>query len=144
MLGAQLYPFPETTDFSAFLVKAQASGAKVLGICGAGSDLINVVKQAHEFGLTQTMKPAALVAYTTDMHSIGIQMAAGTRLTETYYWDLNDRTRSFQKRIAAEGVVVAEHGAGGRLLLHHALPQSSGGHGRRGSQGRRRCQSSRE
>lgn len=100
VLGSQLYPFPETTDFSAFLVKAQASGAKVLGICGAGSDLINVVKQAHEFGLTQTMKPAALVAYTTDMHSIGIQMAAGTRLTETYYWDLNDRTRSFQKRIA--------------------------------------------
>ena len=100
VIGSQLYPFPETTDFSAFLVKAQASGAKVLGICGAGSDLINVVKQAHEFGLTQTMKPAALVAYTTDMHSIGIQMAAGTRLTETYYWDLNERTRSFQKRIA--------------------------------------------
>jgi branched-chain amino acid transport system substrate-binding protein len=99
VLGAQVYPFPETTDFSAFLVKAQASGAKILGICGAGSDLINIVKQAHEFGLTKTMKAAALVAYTTDMHSIGIQMAAGTRLTETYYWDLNDRTRSFQKRI---------------------------------------------
>jgi len=99
VLGAQVYPFPETTDFSAFLVKAQASGAKILGICGAGSDLINIVKQAHEFGLTQTMKAAALVAYTTDMHSIGIQMAAGTRLTETYYWDLNDRTRAFQKRI---------------------------------------------
>jgi len=78
VLGSQLYPFPETTDFSAFLVKAQASGAKILGICGAGADLINIVKQAHEFGLTQTMKAAALVAYTTDMHSIGIQMAAGT------------------------------------------------------------------
>lgn len=100
VLGAQIYPFPETTDFSAFLVKAQASGAKILGICGAGADLINIIKQAHEFGLTQTMKAAALVAYTTDMHSIGIQMAAGTRLTETYYWDLNERSRSFQKRIA--------------------------------------------
>jgi branched-chain amino acid transport system substrate-binding protein len=99
VLGSQLYPFPETTDFSSYVVKAQASGAKILGICGAGSDLINVIKQAHEFGLSQTMNIAAMVAYTTDMHSIGIEMAQGTRLSETYYWDLNDRTRSFQKRI---------------------------------------------
>jgi branched-chain amino acid transport system substrate-binding protein len=99
VLGAQIYPFPETTDFSALLVKAQASGAKILGICGAGADLINIVKQAHEFGLSQTMNLAAMVAYTTDMRSIGIEMAAGTRLSETYYWDLNERTRAFQKRI---------------------------------------------
>jgi len=99
VLGAQVYPFPETTDFSSFLVKAQASGAKILGVCGAGADLINVIKQAHEFGLTNTMKIAAMVAYTTDMHSIGIEMAQGTRLSETYYWDMNERTRSFQKRI---------------------------------------------
>ena len=58
VVGSQVYPFPETTDFSAFLVKAQASGAKILGICGAGADLINIVKQAHEFGLTRTMKLA--------------------------------------------------------------------------------------
>jgi branched-chain amino acid transport system substrate-binding protein len=99
VLGAQVYPFPETTDYSAFLIQAQASGAKILGICGAGADLINIIKQAHEFGLSKTMKPAAMVAYTTDMHSVGIEMAAGTRLSETYYWDLNERTRSFQKRI---------------------------------------------
>ncbi|HET6605911.1 MAG TPA: ABC transporter substrate-binding protein [Rhodopila sp.] len=99
VLGAQIYPFPETTDFSSFLVQAQASGAKILGVCGAGSDLTNVIKQAHEFGLTKTMNIAAMVAYTTDMHSIGIQMAQGTRLSETYYWDLNERTRAFQKRI---------------------------------------------
>lgn len=99
ILGAQVYPFPETTDFSSYLVKAQASGAKILGVCGAGADLVNVIKQAHEFGLTRTMNIAAMVAYTTDMHAIGIQMAAGTRLSETYYWDLNDRTRAFQKRI---------------------------------------------
>lgn len=99
VLGSQLYPFPETTDFSAFLVKAQASGAKILGICGAGADLINIIKQAHEFGLSKTMNLAAMVAYTTDMRSVGIEMAAGTRLSETYYWDLNERTRSFQKRI---------------------------------------------
>src|SRR3984957_2105003 len=99
VLGGQLYPFPETTDYSAFLVKAQASGAKILGICGAGADLINIIKQAHEFGLSRSMNLAALVAYTTDVRSIGIEMAAGTRLSETYYWDLNERTRSFQKRI---------------------------------------------
>jgi len=99
VLGAQIYPFPETTDFSAFLIKAQASGAKILGICGAGADLINIIKQAHEFGLTKTMNMAAMVAYTTDMHAIGIELAAGTRLSETYYWDLNEKTRGFQKRI---------------------------------------------
>src|SRR5271166_5475109 len=102
VLGAQIYPFPETTDFSAFLVKAQASGAKILGVCGAGADLINIIKQAHEFGLTQTMKLAAMVAYTTDIHSIGIELAAGTRLSETYYWDFNDRTRAFQNRIQSK------------------------------------------
>ena len=80
-------------------MKAQASGAKILGICGAGADLINIVKQAHEFGLTKKMNIAAMVAYTTDIHSIGIEMAEGTRLSETYYWDLNERTRAFQKRI---------------------------------------------
>jgi branched-chain amino acid transport system substrate-binding protein len=99
VLGSQLYPFPETTDFSSYVLKAQASGAKILGICGAGSDLVNVIKQAHEFGLSKTMNMAAMVAYTTDMHSIGIEMAQGTRLSETYYWDLNERTRSFQKRV---------------------------------------------
>jgi len=99
VLGSQLYPFPETTDFSSYLVKAQASGAKILGICGAGADLINIVKQAHEFGVSQSMNLAAMVAYTTDIRSIGIEMAASTRLSETYYWDLNERTRAFQKRI---------------------------------------------
>ena len=99
VVGARLYPFPETTDFSALLVEAQASGAKVMGISGAGSDLINIVKQAHEFGVQKTMSLAALIAYSTDIHSIGLETAAGLRLSESYYWDLNDRTRSFQKRI---------------------------------------------
>ena len=99
VIGAQLYPFPETTDFSGPLLQAQASGAKILGMCGAGTDLVNVVKQAHEFGLTRTMSIAALVAYSTDVRSIGIELAQGLRLSESYYWDLNDRTRAFQNRI---------------------------------------------
>ena len=93
------YPFPETTDFSAQLVKAQSSGAKVLGFCGAGNDVVNIIKQAAEFGLTKTMSVAVMVGYTQDVHSIGLESAQGMRLSESYYWDLNDRTRSFQKRI---------------------------------------------
>ncbi len=99
VLGAQIYPFPETTDYSGQLIQAQASGAKILGMAGAGSDLINVVKQAHEFGLTKTMSIAAMVCYSTDVRSIGLEMAQGLKLSESYYWDLNDRTRSFQNRI---------------------------------------------
>jgi branched-chain amino acid transport system substrate-binding protein len=99
ILGGRLYPFPETSDFSAPLVEAQASRAKILGIAGAGTDLINIVKQAHEFGVQKTMNLAALIAYSTDVHSMGLEIAQGLRLSETYYWDLNDRTRSFQNRI---------------------------------------------
>lgn len=99
VLGSRLYPFPESSDFSAPLVEAKASGAKILGIAGAGSDLINIVKQAHEFGVQKSMNLAALIAYSTDVHSIGLETAQGLRLSETYYWDLNDRTRSFQNRI---------------------------------------------
>ena len=99
VLAAETYPFPETTDFSAQLIKAKSSGAKVLGFCGAGADLVNIIKQAAEFGLTKTMSVAAMVAYTQDVRSIGLEGAQGMRLSESYYWDLNDRTRSFQNRI---------------------------------------------
>jgi branched-chain amino acid transport system substrate-binding protein len=99
VLGVEPYPFPETTDFSAQLIKAQTSGAKVLGFCGAGNDVVNIIKQAAEFGLTKSMSVAVLVGYTQDVRSIGLESAQGMRLSEAYYWDLNDRTRSFQKRI---------------------------------------------
>jgi branched-chain amino acid transport system substrate-binding protein len=99
VLGAEAYPFPETTDFSAQLIKAKSSGAKVLGFCGAGNDVVNIIKQAAEFGLTKSMNVAVMVGYTQDVRSIGLESAQGMRLSESYYWDLNDRTRSFQKRI---------------------------------------------
>jgi len=101
VLGANVYPFPETTDFSAQLVQAQASGAKIVGLANAGTDLVNCLKQAKEFGLAQAgLKMAAMLCFSTDIHSIGLEAAQGLQLTESYYWDLNDRTRSFQKRIA--------------------------------------------
>jgi len=100
--GASLYPFPGTTDFSSFLVQAQSSGAKVLGLCNAGGDTVNSIKQAHEFGLNSSMKIAALLMFITDVHALGLETAAGLNLTESFYWDLNDRTRAFTNRVKAK------------------------------------------
>jgi branched-chain amino acid transport system substrate-binding protein len=99
VLGASPYPFPGTTDFSSFLVAAQASGAKVLGLANAGADTVNSIKQAHEFGLTQSMKLAALLMFLSDVHGLGLDAAQGLVLTESFYWDMNDRTRAFTKRV---------------------------------------------
>ncbi len=97
--GASLYPFPGTTDFSSFLVSAQASGARVLGLCNSGADTVNSIKQAAEFGLTRNMKIAALLMYINDVHGLGLEAAQGLFLTESFYWDMNDRTRAFTKRM---------------------------------------------
>jgi branched-chain amino acid transport system substrate-binding protein len=100
VLGSVRFPFPGTTDFSSFLVRAQASQAKVIGLAAGGSDLINAVKQAAEFGLTRGgAKLAALVMFITEVHSLGLDAAQGLVLTETFYWDLNDRTRAFTSRL---------------------------------------------
>ena len=101
VLGESRYPFPATSDFSSFLLQAQSSGAKVLGLANAGADTINALKQAVEFGLTPQMKIAALLMYVTDVHGVGLQTAQGLVLTESFYWDLNDRTRAFSKRMEA-------------------------------------------
>ena len=97
--GALRYPFPDTTDFSSFLTQAQASGAKVLGLANAGLDTQNCIKQAHEFGLDRTMKIAPLLLFLQDAHSIGLEICGGLTVTETFYWDLNERTRAFTKRL---------------------------------------------
>jgi len=99
VLGASAYPFPGTTDFSSFLVQAQASKAKVLGLANAGADTVNSIKQAHEFGLSQTTKLAALLMFVNDVHALGLETAQGLNLTESFYWDLNDRTRAFTNRV---------------------------------------------
>jgi branched-chain amino acid transport system substrate-binding protein len=99
VLGAAQYPFPGTTDFSSFLVQAQSSGAKVIGLANAGGDTVNSIKQANEFGLNNSMKIAALLMFITDVHALGLDVAHGLNLTESFYWDLNDRTRAFTKRV---------------------------------------------
>jgi branched-chain amino acid transport system substrate-binding protein len=98
VMGSSAYPFPGTTDFSSFLVQAQASGAKVLGFCNAGADTVNSIKQANEFGTNAKMQLAAMLMFINDVNALGLDVAKGLHLTESFYWDLNDRTRAFTKR----------------------------------------------
>ncbi|HEX2943646.1 MAG TPA: ABC transporter substrate-binding protein [Rhodopila sp.] len=99
VLGQVPYPFPGTTDYSSYLLQAQASGAKVIGLCNTGGDMENCVKQAAEFNLSkQGIKVAALVGFITEVKSMGLETAQGLLLSGIFYWDLNDRTRAFTKR----------------------------------------------
>jgi branched-chain amino acid transport system substrate-binding protein len=100
-LGAVRVPLG-AADFSSFLLQAQASGAQVLGLANAGTDFSNSLKAANEFGITRTMKPAALLAFLTDIHSLGLKTAQGLYLTTAWYWDLNPETRAFAKRFFAK------------------------------------------
>ena len=101
VLGKVRHPLA-TQDFSSFLLQAQASKAKVIGLANAGGDTTNAIKQAYEFGIVkggQTM--AGLLVFLTDIHSLGLEKAQGLYLTETFYWDLNEQTRAWSKRFAA-------------------------------------------
>ena len=99
VLGGVKTPFPGTTDFSAYLLQAQASGAKVLGLANAGADTINCIKQAKEFGIK--MRLAGLLVFLSDVHSLGLDICQGLALTESFYWDLNPQTRAFADRFIA-------------------------------------------
>ncbi len=99
--GVVRYPSPDTTDFSSYLAQAQASGATVVGFANAGLDTENCIKQAAEFGLNKTMKLAPLLMFIQNPHSLGTQICGGLTTTETFYWDMNDRTRAFTKRLLA-------------------------------------------
>jgi branched-chain amino acid transport system substrate-binding protein len=99
VLGSVRHPI-NTADFSSFLLQAQSSGAKVVGLANAGGDTINAIKQAAEFGLTKSggQKMSPLLAFLSDIDSIGLETAQGLILAEAFYWDLNDDTRAFSKR----------------------------------------------
>ena len=87
-----------TSDFSSYLLQAQGSGAQVIGLANAGADFSNSLKAANEFGISKTMKPAALLAFISDINALGLETAQGLYLTTAWYWDLNDKTRAFAKR----------------------------------------------
>ncbi|NPU15010.1 ABC transporter substrate-binding protein [Bradyrhizobium sp. 83012] len=100
VIGGVKHPL-NTSDFSSFLLQAQSSNAKVIGLANAGGDTTNSIKQAAEFGLTKGgQKLAALLLFLTDVKSIGLDIAQGLNFTETFYWDMNDQTRAFSERFA--------------------------------------------
>ena len=91
-----------TTDFGSPLLQAQGSGANVLAIATTGSDMINAIKQAREFGLSGTLTTAALFIQLSDVEAIGLPVAQGLQFTSAFYWDLNDGTRAFARRFGVE------------------------------------------
>jgi branched-chain amino acid transport system substrate-binding protein len=97
VLGSVKHPLG-TSDFSSYLLQADASGAKVIALADTGADLINAVKQAAEFGITKKQTLAGLFTQIVDVKSIGLAAAQGLTVTEAYYWDLNDNTRAFGRR----------------------------------------------
>jgi branched-chain amino acid transport system substrate-binding protein len=98
VLGAVRHPI-NTSDFSSFLLQAQASKAKIIGLANAGGDTINSIKQGAEFGIVKGgQKFAGLLVFTSDVNALGLQTAQGLVLTETWYWDLNDPSRAWLKR----------------------------------------------
>jgi branched-chain amino acid transport system substrate-binding protein len=98
VLGSVRHPL-NTSDFSSYLLQAQSSKAKVIGLANAGGDTINAIKQAAEFGLTKSgQKLSPLLAFVTDIDSVGLETAQGLLLAEAFYWDFNDDTRAFSKR----------------------------------------------
>ncbi|MGO4677844.1 ABC transporter substrate-binding protein [Bosea sp. 2YAB26] len=98
VLGAVRHPL-NNADFSSFLLRAQASGAKVIGIANAGNDTVNAIKQAGEFGLAeQDQSLAALIFFLQDVHSLGLKATQGTYLTTASYWDIDDASRAWSKQ----------------------------------------------
>lgn len=125
IVGSVRYPYGSTSDFSSFLLQAQGSGANVIGFANSGNDLINCLKQAQEFGIADSgIRMAALVGYITDVLGMGLPVAQGLSMTETFYWNLNDRTRAFMNRVKPqlpEGVFPNMSQAGDYAGILHYL-----------------------
>lgn len=102
VVGSVRHPFP-STDFASFLLQAQASGAKIIGLANAGADTINAIKQAAEFGVVEGgQNLAGLLMFVTDVHALGLDVAQGLFMTTGWYWDLNDETRAWAARFEEE------------------------------------------
>jgi branched-chain amino acid transport system substrate-binding protein len=124
VLGGVKHPL-NTSDFSSFLLQAQASKAKVVGLANAGGDTTNSIKQASEFGIVSGgQKLAALLLFITDVNSLGLKTAQGLTFTESFYWDLNDKTREWSKRFAKaspKGMMPSMTVAGNYAAVLHYL-----------------------
>jgi branched-chain amino acid transport system substrate-binding protein len=98
VLGSVRTPFPGTSDFSSFLVQAQSSRAKVIGLANAGGDTINAIKAANEFGITKSMKLAGLLMFINDVHSLGLKNTQGMYLTDSWYWNRDAESRAWGRK----------------------------------------------
>jgi branched-chain amino acid transport system substrate-binding protein len=101
VVGSVKHPL-SASDFSSFLMQAQSSRAQVLGLANAGGDLANAIKSANEFGISKSMKMAAMMMFITDVHAMGLNQTKGMYLTSAWYWDQNDKSRAFAKRYYAK------------------------------------------
>jgi len=97
VVGSARHPLG-TTDFSSYMLQAQASKAKVIGLASTGADTVNAIKAAKEFGVTKNQKLAALLLWINDIHALGLENAQGLTLTNAWYWDMNEESRKFAKR----------------------------------------------
>jgi branched-chain amino acid transport system substrate-binding protein len=120
VLGAIRHPL-NTLDFSSYLLQAQGSGAKIIGLANAGGDTVNSIKQAAEFGITQSgQRLAGLLMFISDVHAIGLKDAQGLVVTEAFYWDLNEKTRAWSRRFmekhSGRAPTAAQAGVYGAVL----------------------------
>ena len=139
MLGKVRVPL-NNQDFSSFLLQAQASKAKIVGLANAGGDTTNSIKQAAEFGIVKGgQNMAGLLVFLTDIHALGLPTAQGLIFTETFYWDMNDQTRAFAKRFAPQdkGIHPTMIHAGVYSAVTHYLKAVEALKSRRRHQGRR-------
>jgi branched-chain amino acid transport system substrate-binding protein len=124
VLGGVKHPL-NTSDFSSFLLQAQSSKAKVVGLANAGGDTTNAIKQAAEFGIVAGgQKLAALLLFINDVHSLGLKTAQGLTFTESFYWDMNDQTRAWSKRfekLSPKGTMPSMTVAGNYAAVLHYL-----------------------
>jgi branched-chain amino acid transport system substrate-binding protein len=138
VVGSVRHPL-NTSDFSSFLLQAQASKAKVIGLANAGGDTSNAIKQAAEFGITSGgQKLAGLLMFITDVHAIGLPVAQGLSFTETFYWDMNDQTRAFSKRFQdrirnKQVPTMSQAGVYSSLLHYFKALDAMGGNSRDGA-----------
>jgi branched-chain amino acid transport system substrate-binding protein len=124
VLGGVRHPI-NSSDFSSFLLQAQSSKAKVIGLANAGGDTTNAIKQASEFGIVAGgQKLAALLLFISDVHSLGLKTAQGLSFTESFYWDMNDKTREWSKRLqklSPKGTMPSMDAAGVYAAVLHYL-----------------------
>jgi branched-chain amino acid transport system substrate-binding protein len=126
VLGSAAFPFPDgPKDFSGLLQQAQQSGATVLGLCSTGGDLNNAIRQARAMGLHRTMRLATLLMSAANVRTLGLETGQGLLLTETFYWDLNDRTRAFANRIRPRLSDIRKNPLGAEIHTGHEPENAS-------------------